>query len=94
MSTPEPAVVATNASAARERRISRVGAIVWPSFLVAAALNGVVFSLVDPESLHGLGHQPLDWSDNSIYTLGFFLFWTACAAASAASQWLAKGPPH
>ncbi len=78
----------------RERRVGRIGAILWPSFLVASALNGVVFSLVDPASLHGLGHRPLGWSDISIYTLGFFVFWGACATASAASQWLGSAPPR
>jgi hypothetical protein len=93
MAAPEPNVTA-NAHSVRERRIGHIGAIVWPSFLVAAALSGLVFSMVDPESLHGLGHQPLGWSDKSVYTLGFFVFWAACAAASAASRWLATEPPH
>ncbi len=93
MVAPDPNVTA-NVQAVRERRIGRIGAVVWPSFLVATALSGLVFSLVDPESLHGLGHRPLGWSDKSVYTLGFFVFWAACAAASAASQWLASEPPH
>jgi hypothetical protein len=93
MAAPESKLSA-NIHSARERRIGRIGAVVWPAFLVAAALTGLVFSMVDPESLHGLGHQPLGWSDKSVYTLGFFIFWAACAAASAASQWLATEPPH
>ena len=93
MTTPEPSAT-TDAHDMRERRVGRIGAIVWPSFLVAAALSGLVFSVVDPESLHGLGNRPLGWSDKSVYTLGFFVFWAACAAASAASQWLAGEPPR
>jgi hypothetical protein len=91
MQTPDPRE-STDTATARERRIGRFGAVLWTSFLVAAALTGVVFSLVDPDSLHGFGHRPLEWSDSSIYTLGFFLFWAACAAAAAASDWLATGP--
>ena len=83
-----------HSGAARERRIARVGAVLWPSFLVATALNGVVFSLVDPASLRGLGHRPLGWSDISVYTLGFFLFWAACAASAAACQWLSDTHGH
>ncbi len=93
MSTPDPGMNADTAKA-RERRVGRIGIVLWPSFLAAAALTGVVFSLVDPASLHGLGHRPLGWSDKSIYTLGFFVFWAACASASAVSQWLARDPPR
>jgi hypothetical protein len=84
----------TDPRSARERRIGRIGAIVWPSFLVASALSGLVFSVVDPAAVRGFGNRPLGWTDNSVYTLGFFVFWVACAAASAASQWLASDPPR
>lgn len=82
------------AAAARERRIARAGAVLWPSFLVAALVNAIVFSLIDPASLHGFAHQPLGWSDLSVYTLGFFLFWAAGAVACAISQWLLREPPR
>ena len=79
---------------ARERRIARVGAVLWPSFLVAAVLDGLVFSVVDPSSLHGFAQRPLDWSDRSVYTVGFFVFWAATASACAIGQWLLREPPH
>jgi hypothetical protein len=81
-------------TAARERRVARVGAVLWPSFLMAAVLDGLVFSVVDPATLHGFAQQPLDWSDRSVYTVGFFVFWAATAAACAISQWLLREPPR
>jgi hypothetical protein len=91
MSAHEP-VSAAEVGSARERRMARVGAVLWPSFLVAAVLDAVVFSLVDPASLHGFAHQPYGWSDMSVYTVGFFLFWAGAATASAVSQWLTHTP--
>lgn len=76
----------------RERRVAHIGAVLWPSFLAAAVLDAVVFSLVDPASVHGFAHQPHGWSDLGVYTLGFFLFWAVTAAASATGQWLTRGP--
>ena len=88
-----PSVSATDLAALHERRVARVGVVLWPSFLAAAVLCGVVFSVVDPSALHGFAQQPLGWSDSSVYTLGFFLFWAVSAAASAISQWLLHEPP-
>lgn len=64
---------------------------VWPSFLVAAVLEMMVFAVVDPEALHGFGGEQLDLSRPAIYTLAFFLFWAAAAASAALSLWLAEG---
>jgi hypothetical protein len=71
---------------------ARWGAVVWPAFLAAAALNALIFSLVDPQQLHGLGTaQPLGWADTTVYTVGFFVCWALMAGASAVTQWLAGG---
>jgi hypothetical protein len=69
----------------------RWGAVLWPSFLGAAALNALLFSVVDPQALHGLGSAaPLAWSDRALYTVGFFVLWLAIAACSATTQWLLR----
>jgi hypothetical protein len=67
----------------------RWGAVLWPSFLGAAALNALLFSVVDPQALHGLGSAaPLAWSDRTLYTVAFFVLWLAIAACSATTLWL------
>lgn len=69
----------------------RWGAVLWPSFLGAAALNALLFSVVDPQALHGLGTSaPLAWSNRAVYTVGFFVLWLALAACSAITSWLLK----
>ena len=65
----------------------------WPAFLVAGILEMVVFALVDPESLHGFFGEELSLSRAAIYTLAFFLFWAAAAAAASISLWLAEAQP-
>jgi hypothetical protein len=61
--------------------------ILWPSFLAAGIGVGIIFTLVDPTELVVLGH-PLHASRIAIYTLGFFVLWVLCAAASALSCFL------
>lgn len=61
--------------------------IVWPSFLVAGLLEGLVFAVVDPsEILHLLEGG---WSRMGLYSVTFLVFWAVVAAASALSLWLA-----
>ena len=54
----------------------------WPSFLVAAGLEMLVFSLVDPQDLQWFG-RPLTLSRQAVYTLAFFVFWALVATSSA-----------
>ena len=56
--------------------------IVWPAFLLACALEVLVFALVDPGDLHWRG-EPLPLSRQGIYTLGFFVFWALGMGSSA-----------
>jgi hypothetical protein len=70
----------------------RLLTIGWPAFLVAGVLEMVVFALVDPEALHGLLGEEISLSRAAIYSLTFFLFWAASAAAAAISLWLAEQP--
>lgn len=55
--------------------------ILWPSFLMAIISVGIVFSMVDPETLviHG---ENIELSNEVIYSLGFFIFWFLGALAS------------
>lgn len=55
--------------------------ILWPSFLMAGISVGIIFSLVDPESLVVLGNN-LELSSVVIYSIAFFIFWFLGAIAS------------
>nr|WP_322996945.1 hypothetical protein [Castellaniella sp.] len=61
--------------------------ILWPSFLMAGIVSGVVFVLVDPLDLVFLGE--LRANRLTVYTLGFFLFWIMTALSSALTLRLA-----
>ena len=66
------------------RRLARrVAAVVWPAFLVAGVLEIAVFAFVDPQSLHTVRGVSLQLSDTTVYSLAFFVFWVATAAACA-----------
>jgi hypothetical protein len=56
--------------------------ILWPSFLMASISVGVVFSMVDPETLviHG---NSIELSNVVIYSIAFFVFWFLGALTSA-----------
>ena len=66
------------------RRLARrAAAVVWPAFLVAGVLEIAVFAFVDPQSLHTVSGVSLQLSDTTVYSLAFFVFWGATAAACA-----------
>jgi hypothetical protein len=69
----------------------RVLWILWPAFLVAGAMEMLVFAFVDPEDLHWLG-QPIELSRQGIYTLAFFAFWCMAAMSSALTTLLTISP--
>jgi hypothetical protein len=56
--------------------------ILWPSFLIAAIAEAVLFTAIHPEEILLFG-APLAISNEGIYTLGFFVIWGFCAASSA-----------
>ncbi len=56
--------------------------ILWPSFLMASISVGIIFSLVDPETLLINGNN-LELSNVVIYSIAFFIFWILCALSSA-----------
>jgi hypothetical protein len=65
--------------------------ILWPSFLMAGAMELLVFAMVDPEDMHWFGHQ-LEFSRQGIYTVSFFAFWLVCSLSGALTTLLAKTP--
>lgn len=72
----------------------RAMAILWPSFIMAGVLEALVFALVDPASLHGLGGGQIEWSATAVYTLAFFVFWAVIAAAGVMTRLLEGDPEH
>lgn len=64
--------------------------IAWPAFLVAGLLEMLVFAMVDPQDLHGLGGQAIEMSRLGIYTLAFFAFWGLTMLSSALTLLLAR----
>jgi hypothetical protein len=56
--------------------------ILWPSFLVAAIAEGLLFTVIHPEDILLFG-EPIGISNEGIYTLGFFVMWAFCGASSA-----------
>lgn len=65
--------------------------MVWPAFLMAAVMEVVVFSLVDPSELHWLGHD-LGWSRYGVYSIAFLFFWGVISLSSAITLWLSFAP--
>lgn len=65
--------------------------IAWPAFLMAGALEFLVFAMVDPQDLHWFG-QPVPLSREGVYTVAFFVFWGVCMASSALTTLLSLSP--
>ncbi|HLD09198.1 MAG TPA: hypothetical protein VJB68_04045 [Methylophilaceae bacterium] len=56
--------------------------ILWPSFLIAGIAEGLLFTFISPEDIVFFG-QPVEASQQAIYTTGFFVLWGLCALSSA-----------
>ena len=67
--------------------------ILWPAFLMAGALEMLVFVVVDPGSLSWWGVQPIEWSRTAVYSVTFFIFWGVISTATAITQLLMSTPP-
>ncbi len=65
--------------------------IAWPAFMVAGALEMMVFAVLDPLSLSLFG-QTVDWPREAIYSITFVIFWVVIAISAAITQWLARPP--
>ena len=55
--------------------------IVWPAFLAAAIVEFLFFAIVDPQQLYWMG-EPVKFSVNATYSIGFLMFWMICIASS------------
>ena len=55
--------------------------IAWPSFLMAAVMEVLVFAVVDPQDLHLFG-QHVEMSRLGSYTVGLFFFWLITGMSS------------
>jgi len=69
----------------------QLAAVLWPSFLVACAMEMLVFALVDPVSVY-CGADALHMSRQGAYATAFFVFWLMAAASSACTVLLARWP--
>ena len=67
--------------------MKRILWVLWPSFLVAIAMDGVMFSTFDPLQLWYDGDPMFD-SRLEAYTIGFFVFWGFTTASSALTCYL------
>jgi hypothetical protein len=65
--------------------------IAWPAFLVAAALEMLVFAFIDPTELHLPGAM-MGWSREAIYTACFFVFWGGTLVSSGLTTLLSMSP--
>jgi len=63
------------------RLARRIGAVSWPAFLAAAALETAVFAFVDPASLRAPTGGALELSDTAIYSVAFLAFWLIAGVA-------------
>lgn len=69
----------------------RLGAILWPSFLLAGVGTMLIFAYFDPRELAHLLDPGFNINRESGYALGFFLLWIITCASSALT-WLLLRP--
>jgi hypothetical protein len=81
-------------SRAARRRIRVLGAILWPSFLIAGVASMVFFASIDPETLRAQTLPGWDIERRTGYTIGFFMFWAVGAVSSALSLFLYRTAPR
>lgn len=63
--------------------------VLWPSFLVAAVVEAIFFTVIDPQELYLLG-EPVRLSVIATYSIGFLGFWLICAASSLTTIFLQR----
>lgn len=71
-------------------RLRSVANVVWPSFLAAAFATMVFFAMFDPERLQLALVTPIEVALTTIYSIGFFFFWSICLLSSALTTWLIR----
>lgn len=75
-------------SSSTQARWVRCLSVLWPAFMGAVVLEGLVFSAFDPMSLRWTDSFGDPLSPLAVYTLGFLLIWAAVAAAVALARCL------
>jgi hypothetical protein len=65
--------------------------VLWPSFLVAAVAELLVFAVLDPRDFQLFG-VPIEVGRMAAYSIGFFFFWGITSAASALTVFLQRSP--
>lgn len=65
--------------------------ILWPSFVMAAVLDALVFVIVDPNTLHWFGTEPFRASASAVYSIAFLVFWLVISTSGAITH-LLEGP--
>jgi hypothetical protein len=66
--------------------------VLWPSFLMAGVMEGLVFAVVDPSELSWFGGERIELSRQAIYTISFMLFWGVIALAGSLTLMLVTLP--
>jgi hypothetical protein len=90
---PSPEARGSDAPAgSSDERLRRWCLVLWPSFLAACLLEGLVFAMVDPAELHWPGYVAAP-SNQAIYTAAFFAFWLITLACCRVVLWLAATNP-
>ena len=72
------------------RRAQDIAAILWPSFLAAAAATMIFFALIDPAALAEATFPVLDIGRSTGYAIGFFFFWLLAAGSSFVTVFLIR----
>ena len=57
--------------------------ILWPSFMMAGVMEGLVFSVVDPADLRWMGQIPIEASPLAVYSASFLAMWGVIATSGA-----------
>ncbi|WP_409983951.1 hypothetical protein [Roseateles sp.] len=69
-------------------------ASIWPAFVMAGVLEGLVFSVIDPQDLHWFGGEAIEWSRSAIYSVSFLIFWLVTTIACSMTALLVQLPEH
>ena len=64
--------------------------ILWPSFMMAGVMEGLVFSVVDPADLHWMGHIPIEASPMAVYSASFLAIWGVISTSGALTALVAE----
>lgn len=84
-----PAALGASLPAEGGGRSVRMGAVLWPAFLMAGVIEMLIFAVVDPSDLRWFGQEPVDWPRETIYSVTFLLCWAVTGLSSGLTALLA-----